>query len=74
MGTPTGKIETQKPQDYQLQTIANLIKDGAWNKELAEGTFSGVEAKQILRMPLSMFPRKDMVSGNTQIRSIHSEI
>ena len=61
MRSATGKIATQKPLGCRLQTVADLIKEGEWNKELIEETFSREEAVQILQMPLSLFPRKDMV-------------
>ena len=38
MGTPTGKIESRKPSSYQLQIVADLIKERGWSKELVEET------------------------------------
>lgn len=59
--SPTGKIATRKPPACSLQTVADLMKERKWNKELIEETFSEEEALQILQMPLSLFPKKDTV-------------
>ncbi|XP_071916201.1 uncharacterized protein [Coffea arabica] len=75
MESSTGKIATKKPPDCNLQTVADLLIEREWNKELIEKTFSEQEASQILQMPLSLFPRKDTIywkyskSGNYTVKS-----
>ncbi|XP_071924774.1 uncharacterized protein [Coffea arabica] len=53
------KPVTPKPEECQLDKVANLISSRRWNKPLIFKTFCKVDADNILKIPISITRRDD---------------
>ncbi|XP_027102977.1 uncharacterized protein [Coffea arabica] len=56
-----GRVKTQRREEVGVFRVSDLIQEGKWNKELIVQVFEEQEGKEILRIPLSVFERKDTV-------------
>ncbi|XP_027158016.1 uncharacterized protein LOC113759637 [Coffea eugenioides] len=56
-----GRVKTQRREEVGVFRVSDLIQEDKWNKELIVQVFEDQEGKEILRIPLSVFERKDTV-------------
>ncbi|XP_071933651.1 uncharacterized protein [Coffea arabica] len=56
-----GRVKTQRREEVGVFRVSDLIQEEKWNKELIVQVFEEQERKEILRIPLSVFERKDTV-------------
>lgn len=56
-----GMIKRPRPLNCQLKTLNQLMINRCWNKTLIEKTFLTEDAKKILRIPISVVGKKDIM-------------
>ncbi|XP_071903456.1 uncharacterized protein [Coffea arabica] len=56
-----GKVKSKRSEEYDVQRVCELIKEGKWDKELIAPVFEEKEGREILRIPLSVHHMNDRI-------------